>query len=67
MRGLLIHLVTRIYFNDETENSSDPVLNSIEPTRKHSLIATREDAPDGTTYRFDIHLQGELETVFFDV
>jgi protocatechuate 3,4-dioxygenase, alpha subunit len=67
MRGLLIHLVTRIYFYDQTTNSSDPVLNSLEPARKHSLIATREDAPDGTTYRFDIHMQGELETVFFDV
>ncbi len=67
MRGLLIHLVTRIYFDDQTENSSDPVLNALEPGRQKSLISTREAAPDGTTYRFDIHMQGELETVFFDV
>ena len=64
MRGLLIHLVTRIYFAD---HPSDPVLNSLEPSRKSCLIATREDNPDGLTYRFDIHMQGELETVFFDV
>ncbi len=67
MRGLLIHLVTRIYFNDQTTNSSDPVLNALDPQRRKSLISSREDATDGTTYRFDIHMQGELETVFFDV
>ena len=64
MRGLLIHLVTRIYFADE---SNDALLNSLEPGRRSSLIATREDGADGLTYRFDIHLQGDLETVFFDV
>jgi protocatechuate 3,4-dioxygenase, alpha subunit len=64
MRGLLIHLVTRIYFSDE---SNDEVLNFLEPARRQTLIATREDGADGLTYRFDIHLQGDLETVFFDV
>jgi protocatechuate 3,4-dioxygenase, alpha subunit len=64
MRGLLIHLVTRIYFPDEPD---DALLNSLESGRRSSLIATREDGADGLTYRFDIHLQGELETVFFDV
>ena len=64
MRGLLIHLVTRIYFADETSGS---LLESLEPERRKTLIATREDAPDGLTYRFDVHLQGEHETVFFDV
>jgi Probable zinc-ribbon domain len=56
-----------IYFDDQTTNSSDPVLDSLDPQRRKSLISTREDALDGTTYRFDIHVQGELETVFFDV
>jgi protocatechuate 3,4-dioxygenase, alpha subunit len=64
MRGLLIHLVTRIYFSDEVNNTA---LNFLEPARRETLIATREDGADGLTYRFDIHLQGELETVFFDV
>jgi protocatechuate 3,4-dioxygenase, alpha subunit len=64
MRGLLIHLVTRIYFPDEP---SDTVLDSLESARQSTLIAKHEDATDGLTYRFDIHLQGNLETVFFDV
>jgi protocatechuate 3,4-dioxygenase, alpha subunit len=64
MRGLLIHLVTRVYFPDEP---SDALLDSLEPSRRSTLIAKREDGPDGLTYCFDIHLQSELETVFFDV
>jgi protocatechuate 3,4-dioxygenase, alpha subunit len=64
MRGLLIHLVTRIYFADEV---NDAALNFLEPGRRPTLIATREDRTDGLTYCFDIHLQGQLETVFFDV
>jgi protocatechuate 3,4-dioxygenase, alpha subunit len=64
MRGLLIHLVTRIYFADEP---NDALLNSLEPGRRSSLIGVRDDGADGLTYRFDIHLQGQLETVFFDV
>ena len=64
MRGLLIHLVSRIYFPDEV---NDAALNFLGPERRSTLIATREDGADGLTYRFDIHLQGDLETVFFDV
>jgi protocatechuate 3,4-dioxygenase alpha subunit len=68
MRGLLSHLYTRIYFGDEDAlNASDPVLASVEETRRQTLIAKREETPDGTVYRFDIHMQGESETVFFDV
>jgi protocatechuate 3,4-dioxygenase alpha subunit len=62
-RGLLDRLVTRIYFPDADENATDPVLASIDPDRRATLIAT---AVDGG-YRFDITLQGEQETVFFDV
>ncbi|HKD97778.1 MAG TPA: protocatechuate 3,4-dioxygenase subunit alpha [Micromonosporaceae bacterium] len=61
-RGLLDRVVTRIYFDDE-DNSGDPVLASLDPDRRATLVA--EAAPDG--YRFDIVLQGDRETVFFDV
>jgi protocatechuate 3,4-dioxygenase alpha subunit len=63
-RGLLARVVTRIYFADEADaNATDPVLMALpEPTRAGTLIA----APGDGGYRFDIHLQGESETVFFD-
>jgi protocatechuate 3,4-dioxygenase, alpha subunit len=65
-RGLLDRVVTRIYFPDEADsNAADPVLCSIdERLRRATLIATA-DGPDA--WRFDIRLQGEGETVFFDV
>lgn len=63
-RGLLDRLVTRIYFPDETDaNAADPVLNAVDEQRRGTLIA----AGDGDRLRFDIHLQGEHETVFFAV
>ena len=64
-RGLLKGLATRCYFDDEEEaNAADSVLRSIaDPARRATLVAKRTD--DG--YRFDIVLQGEDETVFFDV
>jgi protocatechuate 3,4-dioxygenase, alpha subunit len=63
-RGLLHRCVTRIYFADEAAaNAADPVLASVPEGRRETLLARRTD--DG--YRFDIHLQGERETVFFDV
>jgi protocatechuate 3,4-dioxygenase alpha subunit len=66
MRGLLTHAYTRIYFSDEEQaNARDPVLNSVPAERRHTLIAQRQD--DGRTYRFDIRMQGDDETVFFDV
>ena len=68
MRGLLSHLYTRIYFSDEkTANAGDPVLGSVDEKRRQTLIAKREETPGGTVYRFDIHMQGRSETVFFDV
>jgi protocatechuate 3,4-dioxygenase alpha subunit len=66
-RGMLIHAVTRLYFSDESANDSDPVLNSVPAERRSTLIAQREEFGDVPTYRFDIRLQGEGETVFFDV
>jgi len=61
-RGLLRHLPTRMYFPDEVDaNASDRVLNRVDAVRRHTLIAR----PDGDVLHFDIHLQGESETVFF--
>ena len=63
-RGLLKRLATRIYFPDEAEaNEADPVLSSLEPEQRSTLVAR----DDGGVLRFDIRLQGEGETVFFDV
>ena len=68
-RGLNIGLSTRMYFSDEAEaNAADPVLNIIEqPARRETLIARREERGAEVVYVFDIHLQGERETVFFDL
>jgi protocatechuate 3,4-dioxygenase alpha subunit len=66
-RGLLAHLYTRAYFSDEAEaNASDSILGLIEPARRGTLVAKRNDGPAGTVYAFDIHLQGANETVFFE-
>jgi protocatechuate 3,4-dioxygenase, alpha subunit len=65
MRGLLLHVFTRLYFADEAQsNAADPVLAMVPAERRHTLIAARA-APG--LYRFDIHMQGENETVFFDL
>jgi protocatechuate 3,4-dioxygenase alpha subunit len=58
-----------MYFSDEAEaNAKDPVLNLIEwEVRRKTLIAQRQQRDGGVVYRFDIRLQGENETVFFDV
>jgi protocatechuate 3,4-dioxygenase, alpha subunit len=63
-RGLLIRLHTRIYFDDEPGNAQDPVLALVPAERRGTLIARR--GADGV-FRFDIRLQGDGETVFFDV
>lgn len=68
MRGLLLHAFTRLYFSDEAAaNAGDPVLASVPADRRDTLIAKRRVGPTGVVYRFDIHMQGERETVFFDV
>jgi protocatechuate 3,4-dioxygenase alpha subunit len=65
-RGMLKHLVTRLYFEGEKLNADDPILARIsEPERRSTLIAKR-NGKDGT-YVFNIVLQGDNETVFFDV
>ena len=65
-RGLPSHLFTRIYFSDEPDNATDPVLSGVDAARRETLIGQRRDAPGGGVYRFDIRLQGAAETVFFD-
>ncbi len=65
-RGILLHLYTRIYFAGEPANAEDPVLALVPESRRETLLAQ----PDGTqpnAWRFDVHLRGEHETVFFDV
>jgi len=66
-RGMLDRVVTRIYFSDEEEaNAVDPVLLSVDPDRRSRLIAVAQP-DDPSTYRYDIYLQGENESVFFDL
>jgi protocatechuate 3,4-dioxygenase alpha subunit len=68
-RGINIGLATRMYFEDEAElNEQDPVLRMVEPAvRRKTLLARRESRSGAIAYVFDICLQGEQETVFFDV
>jgi protocatechuate 3,4-dioxygenase alpha subunit len=64
-RGLLKRLQTRIYFPDEPEaNAADPVLGLIADAAERATLVAREE--DGVL-RFDIHLQGDRQTAFFDV
>lgn len=66
-RGLLNHLVTRLYFEDEPTNISDPVLLCVPAERQTTLLAKREQQGADVIYRFDIILQGTNETAFFNV
>lgn len=65
-RGINLGMQTRIYFADEQEaNAADPILSRIE---QRDRIGTLMAQPEGDgTYRFDIRLQGEDETIFFDI
>lgn len=63
-RGINIGLNTRLYFDDE-DNSADPVMNLIEQVDRRETLLARKTGPG--TYRFDIRLQGDGETVFMDV
>ena len=66
-RGMLLHNYTRIYFDGEAGNAADPVMALVPADRRATLIATRENSSGTAVYRFDIRLQGDDETVFFDV
>jgi protocatechuate 3,4-dioxygenase alpha subunit len=66
-RGMTQHAVTRIYFADEeTANATDPILALVPAERRATLIAQREPG-ETPMFRFDVHLQGDAETVFFDI
>ncbi|MFZ0883199.1 MAG: protocatechuate 3,4-dioxygenase subunit alpha [Candidatus Acidiferrales bacterium] len=65
MRGLLKRLVTRIYFPDEAGNAGDFVLNLVEASRRGTLIA-RAVAGRAGVLEWNVVMQGEGETVFFD-
>lgn len=67
-RGINVGLNTRMYFPENVEaNASDPVLNLVDAGLRQTLIATRVEGKQTPTYRFDIRLQGDGETVFFDI
>ena len=62
-RGMTQQTYSRIYFEGEASNATDPVLALVPSERRDTLIAKRQ----GNAYRFDVHLQGDKETVFFDL
>lgn len=62
-RGILTHLRTRIYFSDEPQNAVDPILALVPADRRGTLVA-HMTAPG--VYHFDVRLQGDGETVFFE-
>ena len=64
MRGLMRHLVTRVYFPDQAGNATDPILLRVPEARRSSLLSQRIDG-SLTELAWNIHLQGPHETVFF--
>jgi protocatechuate 3,4-dioxygenase, alpha subunit len=66
MRGLLKHLVTRMYFPDEASNTTDPILQLVPAERRATLIAHHIDGATQNVLEWNILLQGPDETVFFD-
>ena len=66
-RGMLRQVYTRMYFPGEAANDADPVLALVPTDRRHTLIAKLESRGGQTVYRFDIRVQGDKETVFFDI
>lgn len=65
-RGMLKQLYTRVYFAGNPVNPEDRVLALVPEARRHTLLAQPDPSRTGH-WRFDVHLQGEKETVFFDV
>jgi protocatechuate 3,4-dioxygenase alpha subunit len=64
---MLLQNYTRIYFDDEAANAADPVLALVPADRRATLMATRQPGSGNAVYTLDIRLQGDNETVFFDV
>ncbi len=63
-RGLLIHLTTRLYFDGDPANEHDPILELVDAKRRGTLLAREISAG---VWHLDIHLQGDAETVFFEI
>jgi protocatechuate 3,4-dioxygenase alpha subunit len=66
-RGMLRQVYTRLYFADEAGNASDPILALVPAERRGTLIAKPETRDGQAVYRFDIRVQGDDETVFFEI
>lgn len=66
-RGLLDHLATRLYFDDNPDTATDPILGMVAAERRPTLLARRQPAETVARFRFDIVLHGAHETVFFDL
>lgn len=67
-RGLLHHLFTRVYFPQHVDaNAVDPLLASLDPARRETLIALPSGGVTGPGYRFDVRMQGAGETVFLEL
>jgi protocatechuate 3,4-dioxygenase, alpha subunit len=68
MRGLLVHAFTRLYFSDEKQkNKEDEILNLVPENRRNTLIANKIERQGRIGYEFNIIMQGDNETVFFDL
>jgi len=65
-RGLLRQIYTRIYFDGDARLAGDPILSLVPPARRPTLLATPVNG-EPATWQFLIRLQGEHETVFFDL
>ena len=66
-RGMLRQIYTRLYFSDEAANGADPILMLVPADRRGTLIAHKQPGSGPAVYRFDIRVQGDNETVFFDI
>ena len=66
-RGMIRQVYTRLYFDDEPANAADPILNLVPADRRGTLIAHKQGGADPAKYRFDVRVQGDNETVFFDI
>ena len=67
-RGMLRQIYTRLYFSDEAAaNAADPILALVPADRRGTLVAHKQPSDGVPVYRFDIRVQGDNETVFFDI
>jgi protocatechuate 3,4-dioxygenase, alpha subunit len=66
-RGMLRQVYTRLYFSDEAANGADQILNLVPADRRGTLFAHKQPGEGVPRYRFDIRVQGDNETVFFDI